>query len=242
MKRTYRSIVLTCLALCLFACSPLDIEFNDPQDSVTIQDEFMYEINGILVDNNDFVELFGEENIHFGPTPPTWNDTICFKVEGMEYDTCIRFIYDPYNDNAIIPSHAAPPDYDASINIHRLYDQDQIVVQHEMKTRDPWANYYLLEPQRVNIIGHDDKFTLYYQGITTGNGDPTVIMLISGTMVFDTITTNNVQTLVFKGVKDYLFGKKILDYEYQPTQAYAPGTIEIKRHPGLSPSCSWNDL
>lgn len=242
MKKIHCILVITCLALCHLACTPLDIDFNDPQDFVSIQDEFMHEVNEALEENNDLVELFGEENIHFGPVPPSWGDSICFMVNGMDYVNCVRYIYDTYHDNAIIPSHAAPPDFDASINVHLFYDKKQCVFKHEMKTRDAYANYYFLDLERAFIIGHDSLFTTYYQGKTLGNGNPTVLMLFSGTMVFDTINDGNTQKLVFKGVRDYLFGKKILDYEYQPTQAFAPGTIEIKKHPGLSLKCDWNDL
>lgn len=242
MKRICCFLAFASLVLSFSACTPLDIDFSNPQDVETIQKEFMFEMNEVLEENNDLVELFGEENINFGPVPPRWTDSICFKVEGMDYDTCIRYIYDTYHDNAIILSHAAPPSFDASINVHLFHNQDQCIFKHEMKTRDAYANYYLLELDKAYIIGHDNQFTTYYQGKTIGNGNPIVIMLISGTLVFDTITNGNTQTIVFKGVRDYVFGKKILDYEYQPTQAFARGTIEIKRHPGLSPSCSWDDL
>lgn len=236
MKKTCRFLVLSWLACSLLACSPLDIDFNNPQDVNPIQDEFMFEINEVLTENNDLVALFGEENIYFGPVPPAWSDSICFKVDGMEYDTCVRFIYDAYHDDQIIPSYASPPDFDASINVHLFYDKDQGVFKHEMKTRDPYANYYVLDLEKAYMIGHDSLFTTYYQGKTLGNGDPTILMIISGTMVLDKATGE------FIGVKDYTFGKKILKYEYKPTNAYAPGTMEIKKHPGLSPKCSWNDL
>lgn len=236
MKNTFRFLVIIILAYSLFGCKPMDLDFNNPNDVNPIQDEFMFELNGALVENNNLVELFGIENIHFGPVPPSWNDSICFKVDGMEYDTCVRFIYDTYNNNAIIPSYAAPPDYDASINVHLFFDKKQGVFKHEMKTRDPYANYYFLDLEKAYMIGHDSLFTTYYQGKTLGNGDPTIIMIISGTLVFDKNTGE------FIGVKDYKFGKKILKYESQPTNAYAPGTMEIKTHIGLAPKCSWNDL
>lgn len=242
MKRILRFIVITSLALSFFGCTPLDIEFSDPQVIETIQEEFMFEVNEALQENNDLVELFGEENIHFGPVPPSWNDSICFLVNGMDYIACVRYIYDPYNDNAIIPSHADPPVYDGSKNLHLFYDHTQCILNHKMKTLDPYMNYYLMSLEKTYIIGHDSLFTTYYQGKTEGNGNPTVIMLFSGTMVFDTITNGNSQEVVFRGVRDYIFGKKILDYEYLPYQAAAPGSIEIKKHPGLSPSCSWDDL
>ena len=238
MKKNCRFLVIIGLACCLFSCSPLEIEFNDPQEIETIHDAFLSELNGS--DNDDMVLLFGEENINFGPIPPQWSDDICFRVEGMEYDTCIRYIFDIYNNNQPILSHADPPTYDGAINTHLFYDQDLCLFKHKMRIHDTYGVDYNLDLDKAQIIGHDNKFTIYYKGKIQGNGDPTVVMLISGSPVYDTITTNNTQTLVFKGVQDYIFGKKILDYDSQPTNAYAPGTIEIKKHPGLSPSCEWD--
>lgn len=236
MKKINCLLVFSLLACWFQACKPVEIDFNNPEDIKFIQDEFLYEVNQELKANNDLVQLFGEENINFGPVPPNWGDSLCFKVNGMDYDTCVRFIFDTYNNNAIIPSHAAPPAYDASINIHLFFDHNQCVYHHKMKTRDTYANYYTLDLEKAFIIGHDSLFTTYYQGKIEGNGNPTVIMLISGTLVTDPNTHECI------GIRDYLFGKKILGYEYQPTQAFADGTIEIKKHPGLSPCCSWDDL
>ena len=233
MKKISCFLVFIGLTICFFSCSPMDIEFNDPQDIDFIHDAFLHERDEELQDNDDLVKLFGEENIHFGPVPPSWSDSLCFQVNGLYYDTCIRYIFDPYNNNEPILSHADPPTYDASVNLHLFYNQDRCLFQHKMNTRDTYGNNYLLDLENAYIIGHDDEFTTYYKGKIEGNGNPTVVMLISGTMVF------NSQTGAFEGVKDYIFGKKILEYEYQPTNAYAPGTIEIKRHTGLSPRSEW---
>ena len=223
------------LALGFSACSPLDIDFNNAQELVSIQDEFTFEdLNGNLIQNNDLVELFGEQNIHFGPIPPSWKDSICFTVNGMEYGPCKRWIYGP--NNTTMPSGAASPEgsWDGSIVSHLFYDQNQCVFKHKMETQDTYHNVHNMDLGKVYLIGHDSLFTTYYQGkIEDGNGNPTVIILISGTMAFDSHTGE------FLGVKDYLFGKKILDYEYQPTQAFAPNTIEIKKHSGLSPKSEW---
>ena len=234
MKKTSIFLILLSLTWFFQACNAVDFDFNDPQDIKTIQD-------AIQLENADLWELFGEENIHFGPVPPSIGDSICFMVNGLYYDTCIRYIFDLYNNNEPILSHADPPVYDASTNVHLFHNQYQCIFQHELRTRDSYNSTYALHLDTAYIIGHDNVFTTYYVGKIGGNGDPTVAMIISGTLVYDTITSGGTQTLVFKGVKDYLFGKKILKYEYQPTNAYAPGTIEIKKHPGLSPSCEWDD-
>ena len=235
MKKVCFILVLTALAFYFNSCSHVDIDFNDPQEIEFIQDEFMYEKDGVLTDNNDLVELFGEENINFGPVPPTWNNDICFIVDGMDYVTCIRYIYDTYHNDENTLAHTDPPIYDASINIHLFQNHEQCVFKQQIKTHDQYGSTYTLDLDRTYIIGHDSLFTTYYKGKISGNGNPTVAMIISGTMVYDPITGE------FKGVRDYIYGKKILDYEYKPTNAYAPGTILIKKHPGLSPKYEWDD-
>ena len=124
--------------------------------------------------------------------------------------------------------------------MHLFFDHKQCVLKHKMKTRDTYGNIYSVDIDTAYFIGHDSLFTTYYVGKTEGNGNPTVAMLISGTLVFETDPATHKQ--VFKGVRNYIFGKKILAYEYQPTQAYAPGTIEIKRHDKLCPPCTWGSL
>lgn len=241
MKNICYSLILISLTLSFFACSPLDIDFNDPQDVEEISDAFLtYDPNGNPTDNDDLIELFGEDNIHFGPVPPTWGDSICFQVDGLYYENCIRYVFDTYNNNEPMLAHTDPPVFDPSTNIHLFYDPNQCLFKHKIITRDTYGNNYEMDLEKAYIIGHDSLFTTYYKGKVKGNGNPTVAILISGTLVFDTITTGNAQTVEFKGVRDYLFGKKILAYEYQPTNAYAQGTIEIKKHPGLSPRCEWD--
>ena len=235
MKKICGFLVFWSLACCFYSCAPLEIDFSDPQDITSIEDVFTYLNN----ENNDLVDLFGEENIHFGPIPPSWhhiNDSISFEVDGMDIISSIRYIFSPNGDP--FPSATPPPTYDASVNRHLFFDQDQCLFDHKMSVRDTWGNYHIMDLEKVFIIGHDSLFTTYYKGKIEGNGNPTVIMLISGTLVFETDAQDSI---IFKGVRDYIYGKKILDYETQPTNAYAPGTIEIKKHPGLSPSCEWDD-
>ena len=232
MKKTIVFLMFLGLTWCFHSCTAVDFDFDDPQDIEAIHEEFFFENEN----NMDLVELFGEENIHFGPVPPSFGDSICFKVDGLFYDTCVRYVFGP--DGNPFPSHTAPPTYDPSTNVHLFYDHVQCIFKHKIRIYDTFNNIYFQEIDTAYIIGHDSLFTTYYVGNFAGNGNPKVAMIISGTLVFDTIAPDSV---VFKGVRDYLFGKKILGYETQPTNAYAPDTIEIKKHPGLSPSINWND-
>lgn len=234
MKRTTFFLILLGLTWCFHACTAVDFDFNDPQDIETIQEEFFFNLDNS--ENSDLWELFGEENINFGPVPPSFGDSICFFLDSVSWITSVRYIFDIYHNNEIIPSHTDPPEgYDlSSKNVHLFYNQTQCISKQKIKTKDSHQNIYSIELDTVYITGHDSLFTAYYLGKTIGNGDPTVAMIFSGTLVYDSINTDSII-----GVRDYLYGKKILHYDYHPTESYAPGTIEIKKRIGFSPCCKW---
>ena len=108
------------------------------------------------------MELFGEENINFGPVPPTWNNDICFIVDGMDYVTCIRYIYDTYHNDEITLAHTDPPIYDASINIHLFQNHEQCVFKQQIKIMQS-----AIKPTELILIffflhKRTFKFSLYY--------------------------------------------------------------------------------
>ena len=175
---------------------------------------------------SDLVEAFGEKHIVFGHTPPSL-ENISFKVQGMDYDTCIRYIFNVIPGEPPIQSHTDPPTYDPSFNYHHFYNHTECISEHKLKTVDSYHDVYIRENDSAFIIGDESthRFTAYYEEQITeeGSGRPTNAILISGTLVYDTITGQ------FLGVEDYRIGKKILRYKERPsTPSYAEGTIEIK--------------
>ena len=224
----------------------IDIEVHDPQHVVFIHglDE-----NGNILIDQDLVDAFGEEYIHFGHTPPSL-EGISFKVQGMDYVSCIRYIFNVDPSQPPIQSHTDPPTYDGASNYHHFFQHTENIASHKCKTVDTYNNIYLRNNPIVYVIGDEvitgndtiHRFTAYYEEEIQeeGSGHPTNAILISGTLVYD--NNNN-----FIGVKDYRMGKKILRFKERPTpnaqgyiQSYAQGTIEIKTHSALSSAEEWD--
>lgn len=231
MKRLKFTTVLLTLAFVCFSCEreAIDFDFNSPQE--------IQKVNQTLRDNNDLIEHFGEEYIHFGPVPPSL-EGISFKVTGMDFEFCERYIFGPTPDDPPILSHADPPTYEASINHHHFFDHTQGLSKHRLMTYGTHGDIYTKENDTIYVIGSGNDFTAYYIEKTDeeGSGNPTNAILISGTLVYD-------QNGNFIGVEHYRIGKKILDYEYHPTiNAYAKGTLEIKRHDEFSPRYEWDTI
>ena len=235
MKKTvlFTTFFLSLVLMASCSKSGIDINITDPQQVKFIQEHI----------DTDLIDAFGVQYLHFGHTPPNLED-ISFKVQGMDYKTCKRFLFniDPTQDP--IQSHADPPTYDGSTNYHHFFQHTESYASHKLKTIDPYNNTYTRENEIVYVIGDASSncFTVYYEEEIQeeGSGHPTNGIIISGTLVYDA----NGQ---FLGIQDYRIGKKILRFKERPTpnaqgviQSYAQGTIEVKTHAGLAPAEEWD--
>ena len=127
--------ILTSLLMAVASCTKVDpvaIDIIDPQD--------VGFVNVVLDD--DLVEAFGEENIHFGHTPPSL-EGLSFYVQGMDYVVCRRYIFDAYNNYQPTLSHADPPTYDGSRNWHHFHHHIENLASHKMKTIDTYNDTYI---------------------------------------------------------------------------------------------------
>ncbi|MBQ3710695.1 MAG: hypothetical protein II887_08330 [Bacteroidales bacterium] len=236
MKKTQLIPVIFLSLVMMASCSKTGIEVNihDPQHIVFIHG---FDENEHILIDQDLVDAFGEEYIHFGHTPPSL-EGFSFKVRGMDYDTCIRFIFNVDPTQPPIQSHTDPPTYDPSVNHHHFYNHVENISSHKIMTSDSFNDTYTREKDTVYVIGDENthRFTAYYEEVLQeeGAGHPTNAIIFSGTVVYD----DNDQ---FVGIKDYRIGKKILKYRERPTiPSYAEGTIEIKTHSELSPVEDWD--
>lgn len=235
MRKTvlFTSFLLSLLWITSCSEEGIDINVNDPQ-YVEFIDKHI---------DMDLIEAFGEENIHFGHTPPNLND-VSFKVETMDYVICTRYIFNIVPDQPPILSHADPPTFDGSRNYHHFSNHTENLASHKLKTINPYNNVFIRENDTVYVIGDasSNYFTAYYEEEIQeeGSGHPTNGVLISGFLVYDDQDQ-------FIGIKDYRIGKKILRYKERPTpnqhgiiEAFAEGTIEIKTHAGMAPAEKWD--
>lgn len=220
--------LLFCLSW-ITACNKwegIPIEFHDPQDIMFLEEVLPIEL----------IHAFGEENIHFGPAPPNLND-ITFKTEGMDYDTCIRYIFGPNGETMLSPT--APPTYDGTLYYYHLWNHQEQLSSHKLKTVDPSGNTFIRTNDSTYVIGHDSAFTAYYQEtiLEPHSGNPTNYIIISGIVLRDPTTDE------FIGIKHYRMGKMIKCYDHQPEiPSYAPGTLEVKRHDALCPRYVWDTI
>ena len=242
MKKTRLLSFLFLSLVMATSCSEegIDIEVYDPQHVVFIHG---LDNEGNIFIDQDLIDAFGEENIHWGHTPPSL-EGISFKIKGMDYVTCIRYIFNIDPTQPPIQSHADPPTYDGSFNYHHFYHHTENIASHKLKTIDTHGDTYIREEDTVYIIGNEKDlcFTAYYEEEIKeeGSGRPTNAILISGTLVYD--DKGN-----FLGINNYRIGKKILSFKERPTpnaqgviQSYAEGTIEVKTHLGMAPAEEWD--
>ena len=202
----------------------IPLEIKDPQDIQSLSE----------VLPEDLIYAFGEEHIHFGPTPPDLTD-ISFKVEGLTYDSCLRYIFGPNGETILSPT--APPTHEGTLYYHHFWNHEEQIAQHKLKTIDPSGNIFIRSNDSTFIIGHDSVFTAYYQEtiLEPQSGNPTNHIILSGTIVRDPVTKQ------FVGIRNYRMGKMIKCYDHQPEiPSYAPGTIEVKKHEGISLSFEWD--
>lgn len=206
-----------------------DMNFHDIQD-----------IKGLMESiDPDLLELFGEENIHFGHTPPNIND-ISFKVDTLRYDTCLRYVYVPAVDSVML-SPSAPPVLENALYQHHFYHPIGNITRHKLNIHDrSYGNQYTQESDTVFIIGSGNSFTAYYELKIESekDGNPTWDFLVSGTLVYDS-------TGAFIGVSGYRLGKKIVSVESPPTAGYYTGTIMIMesfRNGAISPQWEWDTI
>lgn len=223
-------IILTSLFFAMDSCSEdegIQIDIIDPQ--------YIDFVDAVI--DEDLIDAFGIENIYFGHTPPNI-EGLSFYVQGMDYVVCKRYIFDTYNNNEPILSHADPPTYDGSRNWHHFYNHIENMSSHKMKTIDTYNDTYVREKDTVFVVGISDSltFTAYYEETMEeeGSGHPTNGILISGKLVYDDNGT-------LLGVAEYRIGKKILRYQEHPTTpSFAQGTIEVKEHKELAPITIWD--
>ena len=206
MKKTHLFPVLLFSLVMMASCSKgVDLNISDPQ-----QVEFLNIIP------SDLITDFGQENIHFGHTPPNLNN-ICFYVDGLEYRVCKHYIYGP-NHEPIISNF--PLDYDPIKYYHYFFHHSENIASDSLLYFGPGEDRFMMAYDTVFIIGseEDSTFTAYFVEKPNSKYHPIQGILLSGTL-----TKNSIKNLIM--------GKKIIDYR-DPLPAvldvYLPGSIDIK--------------
>lgn len=176
---------------------------NDPQDIPFITD-YMPE---------DLLNLFGEENVHFGDQPP--------RVD-MEFKSMHQYVA----TNLQPPYAPQPGQLTPVIHYHKLNQQYLQIAEYVSKTSEE-AYCKVIRP--VYLTGAGNDFTVYYHESPQTDGHPEHAVLLSG-------------TLTANGVKDFMYGYKIMKYNDSvvPPTVYPANSIFIfKDYDGLAEVCTW---
>lgn len=231
MRKRPIFIVLLCCLAGLFACKDslngIDIDIQDPQHIMWVED----------VIHDDLMEVFGEENIHFGHTPPNL-EGISFIINGLLYDTCVRYRKVTINGVSNIEPSYINPGFENSVYKHRLSNQNGNIIRHDMFIRDHNNNQSLIECDTAYVVGSGNDFSVYFEWkiFSEQEGNPTWAYLFSGSLVYSN------DSII--GIKDYMIGKKIIDIDTPPTLGYYPGTYMILHPYNLTnpiiPLQDWN--
>ena len=170
----------------------------------------------------DLLEVFGEENVHFGDQPPV------IDIEFVSNHEYVAIVMDS-------PNHPQVGDITANLHYHKFSDQYLQIADYYSMTSDEIAladsRCKLISP--VYISGSGSNFSVYYYETPQTFGLPEYAVVMSGTV------TNG-------GIKNYRFGYKIMKYNdtinFDPLQHYPVNSIFVfKDHDDLAQKETWFD-
>lgn len=218
MKKKNIIVALLCCCLAgLFSCKDagIDVDINDPQHILWVE----------KIIDDDLMQAFGEENIHFGHTPPDL-DSISFLIDTLWYDSCIR--YRPvtiFGVTTIEPSYSSGG-IEMTTYKHHFFDQIENISHQRFYIKSHNNTNTNIKPITIDttfVIGSGNNFSAYFRAktISEKEGNPTWAFLISGTVVNDSKKG--------KSISNYRIGKKIMSIEFDPVAGYYPNTIMILR-------------
>ena len=195
-------IFLALLASCLKEEDGHTVLVHDPQVIPFITDTTLWP--------RDLLELFGEEHVNFGDTPPKMD--FSFRVDRQWYAATNL---DP-NESPAIGSYTPVP------HLHGFHGQYLQVCQYIHETTIGGGNVLQNRIDTVYVTGHDSLFTAYFRETFSTAGTPTHAVIISGTLSGST------------AVVDYRYGYKIVGYadSIVPSGVYPPNSVFVFQNPG----------
>ena len=205
-------LVLLAFTSCLKEGDNASILLNDPQDIPLITEYLPV----------DLLEVFGEENVHFGDQPPVIDMEF---VANHEYAAIVM-------DS---PNHPQIGEISGNLHYHKFSGQYLQVADYFRMTTDELAfeEYPCKLISPVYISGRGNNFSVYYYEAPQTFGLPEYAVVLSGTVTND-------------GIKDYRYGYKIMKYNdtvnFDPYQHYPVNSIFVfKDHDGLAQKETWFD-
>lgn len=201
------SLLAVLLPLALTSClkqANETILVHDPQQVPFITDERW---------PRELLELFGEENVNFGDTPPSLD---CAFVSRHRYAATNL----PEGESPAIGSISPVLHY------HRFTNQYIQICEYQGMNSSDNVRHIV---DTAYVTGHDSLFTAYWLETWTTSGSPTLAVVLSG-------------SLTDKGVAHYRYGYQILGYADDdiPFNIYPSGSVFVFQSPdSLSHYAPW---
>ena len=202
---TFALLLLAFLPSCLKEGDSSSILLNDPQD-IPLITEYLPE---------DLLQMFGEENVHFGDQPP---------VVDLEFVSNHEYVA-----LSLEPPFAPPVGTISPVKHYHKLSQQYLQIADYFSMSSEETSCHLLSP--VYLTGYDSYFTAYYYEEPDTDGKPVHAALFSG-------------RLTSSGVRDFMYGYKIIRYNdsiVPPTVYPANSVFIFKDHDGLAEKLTWYD-
>lgn len=205
-RLTKRFVCLMMVMLTMSSClkeGDTTVLVSDPQEIPLITDYLP----------EDLLNLFGEENVHFGDQPPLVD--MEFKSQHKYVATNMQTPYAPQVGDL------SPITYYHKLCRQYLQKADYISMNSEEN------RCKLISP--VYMTGRGNDFTAYFYEAPQTEGSPEHAVLLSGTLTHD-------------GIKNFIYGYKILKYNDSivPQTAYPVNSVFIlKDWDDMAEACQW---
>lgn len=165
--------------------------------------------------SRELLELFGEDNVNFGDTPPLL-DTLPGFVSKHQYAATNL----PEGESPAIGSVTPVLHY------HRFSNQYLQMCEYEGMNSSDGLRYVI---DTAYVTGHDSLFSAYWLEAWSTGGSPVLAVILSG-------------TLAQQGVANYRYGYQIVAYadEDIPYNVYPIGSVFVFQNPDtLSEYTHW---
>lgn len=196
-------LALMAFTSCLKEGDHSSILLNDPQD-IPLITEYL---------PADLLQMFGEQNVHFGDQPP---------VVDLEFVSNHEYVA-----TSLEPPFAPPVGTITPIKHYHKISQHYLQVADYYSMSSEETTCHLLSP--IYLTGYGNRFTAYYFEEPNTDANPVHAVLFSG-------------QVTSAGIRDFMYGYKIVRYNDSivPPTVYPVNSIFIfKDHDGLAEKETW---
>ena len=196
-------LALMAFTSCLKEGDHSSILLNDPQ-GIPLITEYL---------PADLLQMFGEQNVHFGDQPP---------VVDLEFVSNHEYVA-----TSLEPPFAPPVGTITPIKHYHKISQHYLQVADYYSMSSEETTCHLLSP--IYLTGYGNRFTAYYFEEPNTDANPVHAVLFSG-------------QVTSAGIRDFMYGYKIMRYNdsiVPPTVHPVNSIFIFKDHDGLAEKETW---